>query len=377
MLGATGSVGQQTLDVVRAFPDRLKVVGLAAHTNHALLYQQIEEFKPSLVSYAMEPVTAPALANKKPVSAEEMASHPDVDVVVIATAGALAGLSVTLAAIKAGKSIAMANQEVMLMAGPLLMETARKHHASLLPAHSALNAVWQCLQGEPGPVKRVILTAQEGPFVPRSSEIGTRAMRQEVHKHPSRRMGRKAGVDAATLMSAGMQAILVSTMLGIPHQQVEVFLHPQGVVRTLVEFIDGSVKAVFSPPTHHLTLQYALSYPERWHSSEAPFLDLAEIGRLTFSPPDLAFYPCLASALTAGWMGGTAPTVLNAANEVAVLAYLDRQIGLTEVPEVIASVLHAHSVEDSPKRVVSLPSLDDIVQADAWAREEARRQTVS
>ncbi len=369
VLGATGSVGLQALEVIRAFPDKFELVGLAAHTNLALLSQLVEEFNPVMVSHAPEPVSAPAMANRKAVSMEDMASHPDVDAVFIGTVGSLAGLPVTLAAIKAGKSIAMANHEVLLMAGPLLMKAARKHHASLLPVHGALSAVWQCLHGEPGPVKRVILTAQEGPTEPRSSEVGTGVMRQEARSHPSWRMGRKAGVDAKTLMSTGMQAILVSTMFGIPQHQVEVILHPEGVVRALIEYVDGSLKAVFSPPTHHLMLQYALSYPERWHSNEVPFLDLAEIGRLTFSSPDLAGYPCLASALTAGKMGGTAPTALNAADEVAVLAYLGGQIGLNKVPEVIASVLHAHSV-------VRRPSLDDIVQADAWAREEARRQTV-
>lgn len=370
VLGATGSVGLQALEVIRAFPDKLKLVGLAAHTNNALFARLVDEFNPMMVSSAPALGSTPAMTSTKAVTMEEMASDPDLDAVVIATAGSLASLPVTLAAIKAGNRIIMANHEVLLMAGPLLMEAARKHNATLLPGHGALNAVWQCLHGEPGPVKRVILTAQESPPAPRFSGVGTGAIRQEADTHPSWRMGRKAGADAMTLMNAGTEAILVSTMFGIPHHQVEVILHPEGVVRALVEYTDGSLKAVFSPPTHHLALQYALSYPERWPSNEVPFLDLAEIGRLTFSSPDPAGYPCLASALTAGKMGGTAPAALNAANEVAVLAYLGGQIGLNHVPEVIASVLHAHSV-------VLRPSLDDIVQADAWAREEARRQTVA
>ena len=369
VLGSTGSVGQQTLDVIRAYPDKFKVVGLAARTNQTQLSQQVDEFQPDMVGYSEELAPTPTLLSRKQVSMEEMAAHPDVDLVVIATVSALAGLSMTLAAIKAGKTVAMANQEVMIMAGPLLVETAKQHNASLLPVHGALSAVWQCLRGEPDPVTRVILTASEGPFVSRAPDVVTRAIRQEARAHPSWRMGKKARVDGMTLMTTGMQAILVNSLFGVPYEKIEVILHPEDVVRAMVEFVDGSVKAVLSQPTLHLTLQYALSYPERWHNEDVSLLDLVKVGQLTFRPLEIREYPCLASALAAGRGGGTAPAVLNAANEVAVLAFLSQQIGLNEVPKVISSVLNAHPV-------VPNPTLEDIIKADAWAREEAPRHTV-
>ena len=370
ILGSTGAVGQQALEVVRTFPARFKVVGLAAHTNHRLLAQQVEEFQPELVSYSEEIAPSPsgALAEKTLVTMEEMAAKPEVDLVVSATVSALVGLPGTLAAIKAGKTVALANKEVMVMAGSLLMEAAKEHGAAIFPVDGALSAIWQCLRGEPGGAKRVSLTVSEGPLAASGPAEATH-LRREAVAHPSWRLGRKGRVDSMTLMNVGMQAIEARWLFDIPYDRIEVVAHPEAVVRAMVEFEDGSVKAVFSQPTLHLPLQYALSYPERWYNEGVPSIDLLKVGRLTFHPVDLDHYPCLAQAFEAGRQGGTATAVLNAADEVAVWAFLTQQIGLNEVPKMITSVLRAH--QPTPD-----PTLKEIFSADAWGRKEAPKHTV-
>lgn len=366
VLGSTGAVGQQALQVARAFPDQLKIIGLAAHTNLRLLAEQVEEFRPTLVSYSTDVLAQPTgvLAGYPVMRVEEMAAAPDVDVVVVATVSALAGLPSTLAAISTGKTVALANKEVMVMAGGLVMDAARKYNASLYPVDPALSGVWQCLAGERSPVKRVILTALEAPL---KARLPLTSHTERVN--PGSQVGKKASVDALTLMNVGMQAIEAHWLFDVPYDAIEVVLHPQGFIRAMVEYVDGSVKAVLSQPTLFLPLQYALSYPERWNNRELPSLDLAQIGRLSFKPADGDSYPCLASALEAGRLGGTAPTVLNAANEVAVWSFLTQQIGLREIPEIIARVLSAH-------QPIATPTLEEIYAADAWARGEAPKHIV-
>ena len=368
VLGSTGAVGQQALEVARTFTDQVKIIGLAAHTNHHLLAQQVEEFQPDLVSYAAEMVTPShgALADRPVVSMELMAAAAEADVVVVATASAIAGLPSTLAAIDAGKTVVLANKEVMVMAGTLIVEAAKQKGAKLYPVDPALSGVWQCLAGETSPIKRVILTASETPLTARFTSMEGR---RGAAMHGSSQVGKKARIDALTLMSVGMQAIEAHRLFDVPYEAIEVVLHPQGLIRAMVEFVDGSVKAVLSQPTLFPALQYALSYPDRWANADMPSLDLAKIGHLSFHPADEERYPCLASALSAGRTGGTAPTVLNAANEVAVWGFLTQQIGLAEIPRVVASVVGAHQAMQDP-------TIDDVYAADAWAREEVPKHTV-
>ncbi|MBI2885946.1 MAG: 1-deoxy-D-xylulose-5-phosphate reductoisomerase [Chloroflexi bacterium] len=365
ILGSTGLAGQQALEVVRAFPHQLKVAGLAAHTDHPLLAQQVEEFRPDLVCYTGDAAPSTSLGGKRVATMEEMAVHPAVDLVLSATASGGAGLAAALAALLSGKVLALASLKLTTMAGALLTATAGAHNASILPVHGALSAIWQCLRGEPGSVKRVVLTATE-------EDADAQALKEENQTAPlgdsaGRRVGGEARVNDMTMMTLGMQAIAVESFFGIPCEKVEFVIHPAAVVRSLVEFVDGSVKAVLSQPTRHSSLQLALSYPERWSIPEMSSVDLVKVGRLTFHPLDANRYPCLALALEAGKSRGTAPTVLNAANEVAVSAFLSHQIALNEVPQVIGAVLRAHTP-------VPHPTFRDIVAADAWARNEAGKR---
>ncbi|MBI4499410.1 MAG: 1-deoxy-D-xylulose-5-phosphate reductoisomerase [Chloroflexi bacterium] len=360
ILGSTGSVGRQTLEVVQRHPDRCRVVGLAAGSNFDLIAQQVAEFQPTRVAF---PRPVPGAER---VSMEELASAPDVDLVVVATVGK-AGLTATLAAIAAGKPIAMANKEIMVMAGSLVMAAARQHGVTVLPVDSALSAVAQCLAGEGQNVEQIILTCTGTPYSWRAPAALRAVSREELLRQTHGIMGRKLSIDSATLMREGMQVIEARWLFDVPFERISVVVHPENAVRALVRFVDGTVKAVISQPSTRLALQYALSYPERWGLPALPPLDLTALGPVSFEPLDEAKYPCFRLATEAGYRGDTYPAVLNAADEMAVLLFLDQQIGFQEIPRVVEAVLNRH-------QPVHHPTLEDILQADQWARDFTPQQ---
>jgi len=366
VLGSTGSIGRQTLDVVRGLRDRFRVVGLAAGRNVVALEQQVREFAPRLVGsesaddYArlksVLPAPAPAWATM-----EEMVSLPDVDLVVVATAGK-AGLHPTLAALRAGKVVALANKEVLVMAGHLITEAAGRGSDQIRPIDSEHSAVWQCLWGEErSSIARVILTASGGAFRDRSLEELRRVTPDEALRHPTWQMGRKVTVDSATLLNKGFEAIEARWLFAVPFQSIEIVLHRQSIVHSLVEFRDGSIKAQMGMPDMRLPIQCALCYPDRLPCPSVARLDLTQVGSLEFSLPDLRRFPCLRLGLEAGARGGTYPAVLAAADEVAVEHFLTGHLGFMEIGTVLEGALEAYR----PGGDLSLAA---VLEADAWAR---------
>lgn len=372
VLGSTGSIGRQTLDVIRRLRGRFRVVGLAAGENHTLLEDQIREFRPALVWCAnerrhMELKAASGRPDTRWAPMEEMASHPEAGVVVVATSG-VAGLEPTLAALRAGKAVALANKEVLVMAGGVVIRTAAEHGGQLRPVDSEHSAIWQCLWGEDlGTVERLILTASGGAFRDRPLDELERVTPAEALRHPTWQMGRKITIDSATLLNKGLEAIEARWLFDIPLERIEVVMHRESIVHSLVEFNDGSVKAQMGEPDMRLPIQIALTYPERVPLDATPRLDLAKLGALHFAAPDFKRYPCLQLALQAGRAGGTAPAALVAADEVAVEAFLRGDIAFTAIARVISDTLERHTN-------VAEPSLVQIQEAAAAAREEAIRQ---
>ncbi len=366
VLGSTGSIGRQTLEVVRSLPGRFNVVALAAGGNVTLLEEQAHLFRPRLIcagreaEYLQARIAGGALPGRW-ATMEEMASDPMVDLVVIATAGA-AGLGPTLAALRAGKTVALANKEVLVMAGHLITAEARRHGAQIRPIDSEHSAVWQCLWGEsPDSVQRIVLTASGGPFRDMPPDELSRATAQEALRHPNWQMGHKITVDSATLLNKGLECIEARWLFDVPLERIEVVLHRESIVHSLVEFRDGSVKAQLSMPDMRLPIQCALTYPERLPGTNVPRLDLKRIGSLSFGVPDMKRFPCLGLALEAGRHGGSYPAVLAAADEVAVQHFLAGHIGFLDIPRIINDALNAHNGPSDP-------SLEDVLAADAWAR---------
>jgi 1-deoxy-D-xylulose-5-phosphate reductoisomerase len=369
LLGSTGSIGRQTLDIVRAMPERFSVIGLAAGLNLALLSDQVKEFKPEFISYSETEKDKKTTRNRfekvgcKFLSLEEMAAHADADIVVIATSGAT-GLGAVLAAAKAGKHIALANKESLVAAGEIITSEVKKNKARILPVDSEHSAIWQCLNGEKQAPRRIILTASGGPFRSYSQKQMAGITVAQALAHPSWKMGKKVTIDSATLMNKGLEVIEARWLFNVPVADVKVLVHPQSIVHSMVEFVDGSVKAQLSCPDMRLPIQYALSYPRRLPNSDLPRLDWDDFSDLTFEPSDLAKFPCLRLAIEAGTKGGTYPAVLCAADEVAVDLFLSQRIGFTDIPRLVGQVLERH-------RSISRPSLNAIIAADKWARETA------
>ena len=364
VLGSTGSIGRQTLEVVSAFPDRFEVVALACGENVSLLKEQVAEFKPRLVCTELA-AGAKEILGATCLPLEEIASHPDVDLVVISTSGK-AGLGATLAAIRAGKKVALANKEVLVMAGGIVVAEAQKYDAEIVPIDSEHSAIWQCLNGEERrAVSKLILTASGGPF--RQSTLAQLAAvtPKDALNHPTWRMGIKVTIDSATLMNKGMEVIEAHWLFDIPYSQIEVVVHPQSIIHSIVEFVDGSAKAQLSLPDMRLPIQYALTHPERWESPFREGIDFGSIVSFDFEPVDLDRFPCLKLAMEAGERGGTYPAVLSAADEVAVELFLAKKIGFPDIAAVVARTLDCHEV-------ISYPSIEDIFAADTWARETAR-----
>ena len=368
VLGSTGSIGQQTLDVVRALPHRFRVLGLTAGKNIGLLAKQIEEFQPRFVHYSPTEDQGGkipfCLANGEYElqPPEDIAGCDEVDTVVIATSGK-AGLNPTLAAIKAGKRIALANKEVLVMAGEIVTSQAKLNAAQILPIDSEHSAIWQCLEGETEKVARLILTASGGPFYHYSSAQLEGVTVEQALEHPSWQMGRKVTIDSATLMNKGLEIIEAHWLFGVPFDDIKVLIHPQSIIHSMVEFIDGSIKAQLSYPDMRLPIQYALTYPERLSNPQLPGLDWSRISNLTFAQPDLDAFPCLKLAIEAGKRGGTYPAVLCGADEVAVELFLSRRIKFIDIANLVRQALEQH-------QAIANPTLEEVIAADAWAREK-------
>ena len=361
ILGSTGSIGQQTLEVVRALPHQFRVVGLASGKNISLLTKQINEFKPRFV-YHQNAKAHLANTEYEFLSMEDIACHPQVDTVVIATSGK-SGLSPTLAAVKAGKNVALANKESLVVAGEIITNAANLSAAKILPIDSEHSAIWQCLNGETQPATQLILTASGGPFRHYSPAQLARVTATQALEHPTWQMGRKVTIDSATLMNKGLEVIEAHWLFDMPFAHIKVLIHPQSILHSMVEFIDGSIKAQLSYPDMRLPIQYALSYPERLSNPKFPRLDWSRINNLTFEQPDLDAFPCLKLAIEAGKKGGSYPAVLCAADETVVELFLSERIKFIDIPNLVEQTLEQH-------QAIAHPTLEEIMTADAWAREK-------
>jgi 1-deoxy-D-xylulose-5-phosphate reductoisomerase len=360
ILGSTGSIGLQTLDIVRQFPDRYRVLGLAGGKNTELLKQQIDEFKPVAV-YAVDKMNLPSAV--KFMSMEEMCRDNDADLVVVATAGK-AGLLPSLSAIESGKNIAIANKEVLVMAGHIVMEAAKKNNVAILPVDSEHSAIWQCVRGEEKFVSRIMLTASGGPFYKYYiSQLSSVTVEQTLN-HPTWKMGKKVTIDSATLMNKGLETIEAHWLFSASYDIIDIVIHPQSIIHSLVEFCDGSVKAQISYPDMHYPIQYALTYPERLYNQDLKYIDLPQVGSLTFEKVDFNRFPCLSLALQAGKKGDSYPVVLCSSDEVAVEMFLAGKIKFTDIAGIVSATLDKHLP-------VTGPSLENILDIDTWARETA------
>jgi len=374
ILGCTGSIGTSALDVVREHGDRFRVLGLAARSRWQDVRRQIEEFSPEVVALS-DPDAARSLREslkgyknvrvlQGPSGLEEVAAYDGVDTVVAAVSGA-AGLLPVITAIRAGKTIALANKEVLVAGGALVTRLAREHEVSLVPIDSEHSAIFQCLKGEPRPsLSRLLLTASGGPFRGLTSDDLRAVTPDRALIHPNWRMGAKITVDSATLMNKGLEVIEAHWLFSVPYQQIEVVVHPQSVVHSMVEFCDGSLIAQLGPADMRVAILYALTHPERLPLRRVTRLDLPSIGTLTFERPDLKTFRCLTVAIDAGRRGRTFPAVLSAANEVAVERFLSGDLAFDAVPGLLESVLARHEAGDPDQ-------LSDILESDAWARREA------
>jgi len=371
LLGSTGSIGTSTCKVIDDVPEVMQLIGLAAGQNITLLREQVSKYQPMAISIA-DADAAKELENEfsgppEVYCGEEglirLATLPEADIVLIAIVGT-AGLQPALAAIRAGKDIAVASKEILVMAGEIVMTEAREHGVKVLAVDSEHSAIFQCLDGKsPESIRQIWLTASGGPFRGKPAEEFADITVEQALKHPSWEMGRKITIDSATLFNKGLEMIEARWLFDIEMERVRVVVHPQSVIHSMVEFVDGSVLAQLSTPDMCLPIQYALTYPDRAPSDRVQ-TSLAEIGRLDFEEPDADRFPSLNLARRAGEVGGTLPAVLNAANEVAVEAFCKREISFTKITETVAHIMDAH-------QVVETPSLEEILTADAWARTAA------
>jgi len=373
ILGSTGSIGQSALAVVNAHASRLQVVGLAAGENADLLAEQIVRYQPRIAAMAtggaIDRLTLSGAARNVRIGGTgrdglvSVASHPDVDLVLCASSGTDA-LEAVLAAIEHGKTIALANKEVLVMAGGIVTSAAARRGVAILPVDSEHNAIHQCLHGcAARDVRRLILTASGGPFRGRSAAELEAVSAAAALKHPTWRMGRKITIDSATLMNKGLEVIEAHWLFGVRANQIEVVIHPQSVVHSMVELTDGSILAQLGVTDMRLPIQYAFSYPERWETPLPP-LDLARAGRLDFEVPDTESFPCLRLAYRALEMERSLPVVLNAANEIAVARFLDGRIAFTAIPQVIERTMAAHTATE-------VHTLAMVRSVDEWARHHA------
>jgi 1-deoxy-D-xylulose-5-phosphate reductoisomerase len=371
LLGSTGSIGTSTIKVAEDLPDQIRLLGLAAGKNAELLLKQTLRHRPEAICLG-DPGKAQELQGALGVSTRvfsgaegllKMATLPGADIVLIAIVGT-AGLQPALAAIRAGKDVAVASKEILVMAGEIVMREAQKNGVRILAVDSEHSAIFQCLDGKPPESVRALwLTASGGPFRTLPKEQFAAITVEQALKHPSWVMGRKITIDSATLFNKGLEMIEARWLFNIQMERVRVVVHPQSMVHSLVEFVDGSILAQISTPDMCLPIQYALTYPARIRSDRVQ-TDVARLGQLTFEEPDVERFPALALARRAGEAGGTLPAVFNAANETAVSAFLDRRISFPRISPIVARVMEHHAVVDHPE-------LNQILAADAWARQEA------
>ncbi|MFM7448598.1 MAG: 1-deoxy-D-xylulose-5-phosphate reductoisomerase [Leptolyngbyaceae cyanobacterium] len=374
LLGSTGSIGTQTLDIVANHPDQFRIVALAAGRNIELLAQQVRQFQPEMVAIrdatllpdlqaalTQVPTQPTLLAGEEGVV--EVARHSEADVVVTGIVGC-AGLLPTIAAIEAGKDIALANKETLIAGGPVVLPLIQKQGVKLLPADSEHSAIFQCLQGVPqGGLRRILLTASGGAFRDLAVEKLSSVTVADALKHPNWSMGKKITIDSATLMNKGLEVIEAHFLFGADYDQIDIVIHPQSIIHSLIELQDTSVLAQLGWPDMRLPLLYALSWPERiitdWEA-----LDLVKISTLTFREPDHEKYPCMQLAYAAGRAGGCMPAVLNAANEQAVALFLEEKIRFLDIPRLIEQACDRYQVHNT-----ATPTLEDILEADQWARQ--------
>uniref|UniRef100_A0A1D2AF33 1-deoxy-D-xylulose-5-phosphate reductoisomerase n=1 Tax=Auxenochlorella protothecoides TaxID=3075 RepID=A0A1D2AF33_AUXPR len=392
LLGSTGSIGTQTLDIVAEHPDRFQVVSLAAGGNVALLAEQIARFSPSLVSVrdsggarALEAALDAAGVDRRPeiqigaAGIDAVAAHPEADACVTGIVGC-AGLRPTMAAIEAGKDICLANKETLIAGGPTVLPAAAKHGVSILPADSEHSAIFQCLQALPpqpptaqglpeGGLRRIILTASGGAFRDLPVSELPKVTVADALKHPNWAMGKKITIDSATLMNKGLEVIEAHYLFGASYDNIDIVIHPQSIVHSMIETQDSSVLAQLGWPDMRLPILYTMSWPERVPCSEVtwPRLDFVKAGNLTFRQPDHAKYPAMELAYSAGRAGGTMTGVMSAANEAAVELFLEEAIGYLDIVPVVEAACEAHRVE-----LVERPSLEEIVHYDQWARRHVR-----
>tara|TARA_B100000315_G_scaffold211443_1_gene208235 strand:+ start:15255 stop:16409 length:1155 start_codon:yes stop_codon:yes gene_type:complete len=374
ILGSTGSIGVNTLDIVRSSKNRFKVSALAAGGNIALLEKQIREFKPKYAALFDEKKASLLKKRVGRLKVEifsgiegliKVASIPDTKMVVSAIVGA-AGLFPTFAALKCGKDIALANKETLVIAGELFMKHSRKKRVRIIPVDSEHSAIFQCINGTTNrKIKKIILTASGGPFLTYPAKKFNRITTREALNHPNWKMGPKITIDSATLMNKGLEVIEAHWLFGVDDNRIDVVIHPESIVHSMVEFIDTSIIAQMGLPDMRVPINYALNYPERV-STNLPTLNLAKTKTLTFSEPDYKKFPCLEYAFHALRTGRTMPAVLNAANEVVVQAFLNGSISFIGIPKIIKKIMRKHQ----PKKV---RKISDIMQADQWARAEAKK----
>jgi len=371
VLGSTGSIGENVLRVVEKFPGRFQIIGLAAQRQAERLFQQAKKFEVKHIAIAA-PEAAQKYAGLAPAGTtvlrgteglEELASLAEADIVVAAVVG-MAGLKPVLAALRQGTNVALATKEVLVVAGRHVLRAREKSGASILPVDSEHSAIFQCLEGRAAAhVRRIILTASGGPFAGRPAVDFDKVTIEETLKHPRWNMGRKVTVDSATMMNKGLEIMEAKWLFNVDLKQIDVLIHPESIVHSFVEFIDGSFLAQLSASDMRFAIQYALTYPDRL-DGKLPALNLAELGSLHFAPPDEKRFPCLALARQAAEKDGTMPAVLNAANEVAVHEFLRGKIRFSGIWQIVAHVMDKHRNNKNP-------ALEEIILADQWAREQA------
>lgn len=377
ILGSTGSVGVNTLDVIRHYNDKFKVVGLSANRNIKLLKEQVEEFKPKFIAIADKKKAQEAkikINSVKILTGEEgiieLMKQGVGEVVVVAHGGSSA-LAPTIEAIKNKKNICIANKEIIVMCGSIITELAKKYNINIIPLDSELSAIFQCLEGRnKEEIKKIILTGTGGPFHKNGRQLNLNNISiEEVLKHPRWQMGKKITVDSATLMNKGFEVIEAHHFFGVPPNKIEVVIHPEAIIHSMVEFIDGVIIAQLSITDMRIPIAYGLHYPKRI-DSYLPSLDLIKVGKLTFEPPNVEKFPCLQYAYEAIKIGGTMPCVLNAADEVAVDKFLKCQISFSQISKIIKATLNQHKVKIAP-------TLEDILQVDSWARKIATEEALN
>ena len=361
IIGSTGSIGTQALEVIEKLEDRFEIIALAGGSNVELLEQQAKKFKPKYI-YAAKPIKVDGIETLE--SLDDIASNTENDIILVACSGKI-GLKPTLKAIENGIDIALANKETLVMAGDIVMESARKHQVNIIPVDSEHCAIHQCIK-DISQVDKLIITASGGPFLHKSVEEMKNATVEQTLKHPRWNMGKKITVDSATLMNKGLEIIEAHHLFGFDYDDIQVVVHPQSIVHSAIEYVDGSVIAQIGLPSMHIPIQYAITYPERFEGIKSKSFSFAEIARLDFEEPDFEKFPTVKLAYKAGKMGGTATTCINAANEEAVFAFLEGKIKLYQIYEITKRMLDEHNL-------IKNPDIDEIFEVDRSVREKVIR----